>query len=192
MKFSVSDTGIGLTEEQMSKLFQSFSQADTSTTRKYGGTGLGLAISKRLVNMMDGEIWVESEYGQGTSFIFTANFGLGKEKAKKRFAVSTDLRGLKTLVVDDNVTSREILKDILESFSFDVALAASGEEGITEVENAAGEKPFELVVMDWKMPGIDGIEASARIKNHPTSQQDSRHYPGDGLRPGRNYAKSRE
>ena len=168
LKFIVSDTGIGLTAEQAGKLFQSFSQADTSTTRKYGGTGLGLAISKKLVNMMDGEIWVESEYGQGTSFIFTANFGLGKEKAKKRFAISTDLRGLKSLVVDDNVTSREILKDILESFSFEVALSASGEEGITEVENAAGEKPFELVVMDWKMPGIDGIEAATRIKNLPT------------------------
>ncbi len=168
LKFVVSDTGIGLTTEQMNKLFQSFSQADTSTTRKYGGTGLGLAISKKLVNMMDGEIWVESEYGQGTSFIFTANFGMGKDKAQKGFSISTDLRGLKTLVVDDNVTSREILKDMLESFSFDVALAASGEEGITEIENAAGEKPFELVVMDWKMPGIDGIEAAGRIKNNPT------------------------
>ncbi len=168
LKFVVSDTGIGLTAEQAGKLFQSFSQADTSTTRKYGGTGLGLAISKKLVNMMDGEIWVESEYGQGTSFIFTVNFGIGKEKAKKRFAISTDLRGLKSLVVDDNVTSREILKDILESFSFEVALAASGEEGIAQVEDAAGEKPFELVVMDWKMPGIDGIEAAARIKNLPT------------------------
>jgi len=167
LKFAVRDSGIGLTEEQMGKLFQSFSQADTSTTRKYGGTGLGLAISKKLVNMMDGEIWVESEYGQGTSFLFTANFGLGREKPKKRFAVSTDLRGMTVLVVDDNVTSREILKDMLESFSFEVVQAASGEEGITEIENADREKPIELVVMDWKMPGMDGIEASIRIKNHP-------------------------
>jgi PAS domain S-box-containing protein len=167
LKYSVSDSGIGLTEEQMAKLFQSFTQADTSTTRKYGGTGLGLAISKKLVNMMNGEIWVESEYGQGTTFIFTAEFGLGKEKAMKRFAISTDLRGMKVLVVDDNVTSREILKEMLESFSFEVALAASGEEGITEIENAADDIPFELVIMDWKMPGIDGIEASSRIKNHP-------------------------
>ena len=168
MKFAVSDTGIGLTEDQMGKLFQSFSQADTSTTRKYGGTGLGLAISKKLVNMMAGEIWVESEYGQGTSFLFTANFGLGKEKLKKRFAISTDLRSMKVLVVDDNVTSRKILKDMLQSFSFEVALAASGEEGISEIENADRQKPFELVIMDWKMPGMDGIEASSRIKNHPT------------------------
>jgi polar amino acid transport system substrate-binding protein len=168
LKFAVSDTGIGLTEEQMGKLFQSFSQADTSTTRKYGGTGLGLAISKKLVNMMDGQIWVESQPGQGTSFFFTANFGLGKEKLKKRFAVSTDLQGMKVLVVDDNVTSREILKDILESFSFEVTLAASGKEGITEIETADKAKPFELVVMDWKMPGMDGIEASTLIKKHAT------------------------
>jgi len=167
LKFSVSDSGIGLTEDQMGNLFQSFSQADTSTTRKYGGTGLGLAISKKLIGMMDGEIWVESEYGHGTSFFFTATFGLGKEKLKKRFTVSTDLQNMRVLVVDDNATSREILKEMLESFSFEVDLAASGEEGITEIENADRQRPFELVVMDWKMPGIDGIEASIRIKKHP-------------------------
>ena len=136
LKFAVSDTGIGLTEEQMSKLFQSFTQADTSTTRKYGGTGLGLAISKKLVAMMGGEIQVESEYGRGTTFNFTAEFGLGKEKARKRFALANDLRGMRVLVVDDNATSREILKELLESFSFEVELAASGAEGITEIENA--------------------------------------------------------
>ena len=167
LKFAVSDSGIGLTEEQMGKLFQSFSQADTSTTRKYGGTGLGLAISKKLIGMMGGEIWVESEYGQGATFFFTATFGLGKEKLKKRFAITTDLQNMRVLVVDDNATSREILKEMLESFSFEVALAASGEEGITEIENADRQRPFELVVMDWKMPGIDGIEASIRIKKHP-------------------------
>ena len=117
--FSVRDTGIGLTEEQIGKLFQSFCQADTSTTRKFGGTGLGLTISKRLVNMMGGEIWVESEPGQGTTFSFTANFGLGKEKVKKRLVPASDLRGMKVLVVDDSATSRNILQDILESFSFE-------------------------------------------------------------------------
>ncbi|MBW2408383.1 MAG: PAS domain S-box protein, partial [Deltaproteobacteria bacterium] len=166
VRFSVRDTGIGLTEEQASKLFQSFTQADTSTTRKYGGTGLGLAISKKLVNMMGGDIWVESEYGQGTTFSFTADFGLGKERAKKRFAPSPDLRGIKALVVDDNVTSREILKDMLESFTFEVTEAASGPQGIAELESADKDKPFELVIMDWKMPGMDGIEASRQIKNH--------------------------
>jgi len=167
LKFSVSDTGIGLTKEQAGKLFQSFTQADTSTTRKYGGTGLGLAISKKLVNMMGGEIWVESKSGQGSTFSFTATFGLGREDVKKRFAPTPDLRDMKVLVVDDNPTSREILRDMLESFSFEVTLAATGQEGITEIEKADKDKPFEMVIMDWKMPGMDGIEASKRIKEHP-------------------------
>ena len=167
LKFSVSDTGIGLTKEQAGKLFQSFTQADTSTTRKYGGTGLGLTISKRLVEMMGGEIWVESEPEQGSTFNFTATFGLGHEEAKKRFVPARDLRGMKVLVVDDNPTSREILRDMLESFSFAVTLAATGQEGIDEVEKADKDKPFEMVIMDWKMPGMDGIEASKRIKENP-------------------------
>jgi CheY-like chemotaxis protein len=155
-----------MTADQAAKLFQPFVQADSSTTRKYGGTGLGLTISKRLAEMMGGEIWVESESGQGSTFSFTANFGLGKEKAKKRFRPSQDLRGMKVLVVDDNATSRDIFQEMLESFSFEVSMAASGAEGITELESAEEDKPFELVVMDWKMPGMDGIEASRRIKNH--------------------------
>ena len=166
LKFSVQDTGIGMTAEQAAKLFQPFMQADTSTTRKYGGTGLGLSISKRLAEMMGGEIWVESQPGQGSTFSFTANFDLGKEKAKKRFKPASELRGMKVLVVDDNATSRSILQEMLKSFSFEVSLAASGEEGITELEAASKDKPFELVIMDWKMPGMDGIEASKRIKHH--------------------------
>jgi len=166
LQFSVRDTGIGMSAEQQAKLFQAFSQADTSTTRKYGGTGLGLTISKRLVNMMGGEIWTESEPGQGTTFNFTAEFGLAKATVKRRFEPSADLRGLKVLVVDDNATSREILQDILESFTFEVYLAASGEEALEEIERADGDQPFELVIMDWKMPGLDGIQTSRRIKNH--------------------------
>jgi len=166
LKFSVQDSGIGMTAEQAAKLFQPFVQADTSTTRKYGGTGLGLTISKRLAEMMGGEIWVESQPGRGSTFSFSANFGLGKEKAQKRFKPASQLRGMKVLVVDDNATSRGILQEMLESFSFEVSLAASGEEGITELESAEEHKPFELVVMDWKMPGMDGIEASKRIKSH--------------------------
>jgi polar amino acid transport system substrate-binding protein len=168
IKFSVRDTGIGLTKDQIGKLFQSFSQADTSTTRKFGGTGLGLTISKRLVEMMDGEIWVESEPGQGTTFSFTADFGLGKETVKKRLVPSSDLRGMKVLVVDDSATSRNILQDILESFSFEVTLAASAEEGLEEIQRADTDQPYELVLIDWKMPGLDGLEASEHIKNHQT------------------------
>ncbi len=165
LQFTVSDTGIGLTEEQIGKLFQSFSQADTSTTRKYGGTGLGLTISQRLVEMMGGEIWVESAPGQGSHFHFTAAFGLGAEKARRHFVPASDLRGLKVLVVDDNATSRTIFNEMLSSFTFEVYLAASGEEALSELE--AAEEPFELVLMDWKMPGLDGIETSRRIKAHP-------------------------
>jgi signal transduction histidine kinase/CheY-like chemotaxis protein/HPt (histidine-containing phosphotransfer) domain-containing protein len=166
LKFSVQDTGIGMTEQQAAKLFQPFAQADSSTTRKYGGTGLGLTISKRLAEMMGVEIWVQSEQGRGSTFSFTADFGLGKERAKKRFKPASELRGMKVLVVDDNATSRDIFQEMLESFSFEVSVAASGQEGITELEAAGKDKPFELVIMDWKMPDMDGIEASQQIKDH--------------------------
>jgi len=166
LQFSVRDTGIGLTEEQIGRLFQSFSQADTSTTRQYGGTGLGLTISKRLVEMMGGRIWVESVYGQGTTFFFTASFGLGREKARQRFVPSPDLRDMKVLVVDDNETSRRIFSEMLEAFSFDVSLAESAKEGIAALTAADPGAPFDLLLMDWKMPGMDGIEASQRIKGH--------------------------
>ncbi|MGB5747841.1 MAG: transporter substrate-binding domain-containing protein [Desulfobacterales bacterium] len=167
LKMSVSDTGIGLTQEQISKLFQSFTQADTSTTRKYGGTGLGLTISKRLVEMMGGKIWVESEPGQGTAFNFTATFGRGTGKEKERPKAPADLKGMRVLVVDDNATSRDIFQEMLTSLTFEVTLAASGEEGLAEFESAGPDHPFELVVMDWKLPEMDGFEASRRIKRHP-------------------------
>ncbi|MGD8889136.1 MAG: response regulator [Desulfobacterales bacterium] len=166
LNFSVSDTGIGLTEDQIDNLFEAFCQADTSTTRKFGGTGLGLTISKRLVEMMGGKIWVESQPGRGSTFSFTSNFYVGKEKARERSVPSADLRGMKVLVVDDNANSRQILEKILESFSFEVALAASGEEGLAELEGAPKDQPYDLVIMDWRMPGMDGIEASRLIKSH--------------------------
>ncbi|HTY24120.1 MAG TPA: response regulator [Desulfomonilaceae bacterium] len=171
LQFAVRDTGVGLTEEQKGKLFQAFSQADTSTTRKYGGTGLGLTICKRLVSMMGGEIWVESAPGKGSEFIFTAKFGLARKVWRRHLEPSVDLRGMRVLVVDDNASSREILQSLLETMSFEVTVAASAEEGIAELEKEAKSRPFKLVVMDWRMPGMDGIKASALIKNHPDLPQ---------------------
>ena len=167
LRFSVKDTGIGLNQEQQVRLFEAFSQADTSTTRQYGGTGLGLAICRRLVDMMGGEIWVESAPGMGNTFSFTAVFGLGVADMTRPVVTAPDLCGLRVLVVDDNATSRDILRGILEAMDFDVSLAASGEEGLAELAGASEDHPYDLVIMDWKMPGMDGIEASLRIKRHP-------------------------
>ncbi|MFC1798530.1 response regulator [Thermodesulfobacteriota bacterium] len=169
LKFAVKDSGIGLTEEQQGKLFQAFSQADTSTTRKYGGTGLGLTISKRLVNMMGGDIWVESVYGEGASFVFTVIYEQGEAKPLRVLKPDPDLRDMKVLVVDDNAVSQKILQRMLESMSFQVTLAATAKEGISEVELADKEdRPFGLILMDWQMPGMDGIEASQTIRQNKT------------------------
>jgi two-component system sensor histidine kinase/response regulator len=166
LRFSVRDTGVGLTEEQKGKLFKAFTQADSSTTRRYGGTGLGLSISRRLVNMMGGEIWVESEPGKGSEFLFTAKFGLAKKVARRHLEPSVELRGMRVLVVEDNASSREILQAMLESMSFEVSVVASAEEGIAELVSEAKARPYKLVVMDWKMSGMDGIKACEVIKKH--------------------------
>jgi signal transduction histidine kinase/CheY-like chemotaxis protein len=164
LRFSVRDTGIGMTPDQCARLFQAFSQADTSTTRKFGGTGLGLSISKRLVDMMGGQIWVESEPGAGSVFIFTAWFGLGSAEVKQRPFVP-DLATIRALVVDDNAQAREILGDSLRSFHLRVAAVASGEEAIRELRSAdVTDHPYQLVLMDWHMPGMDGLQASAAIR----------------------------
>ena len=167
LKFVVKDTGIGMSETQVAKLFNSFSQADASTTRKYGGTGLGLTISKKLVEMMQGEIWVESSSDLGSAFTFTAKFGLC-EQVEKVHNSTTDLNGCRVLVVDDSANSRQILQQLSLQCQFQVSLAASGEEAIEAVHNAQQtDKPFQLVLMDWKMGGITGVEAARQIKQSP-------------------------
>jgi PAS domain S-box-containing protein len=162
LQCTVRDTGIGMTPEQQGRLFQSFSQADTSTTRKYGGTGLGLAISKQLVEMMNGSIWVESEEGKGSTFGFDVELGVGKEIRKRVFEPTADVEGLRALVVDDNATSREILDNYLRSFTFETALTTSAEEALVEIQNC--ETPYELVLLDWMMPGKSGLELASDIK----------------------------
>jgi len=162
LRFSVRDTGIGMNEEQQGRLFKSFSQADTSATRKYGGTGLGLAISKQLVEMMGGEIHVESEPGKGSNFIFTAQLGIGEASEARSHIPIADLRGMRALVVDDNSTAREILSTYLESFTFDVTTAENAEVAIDILESKQ-ELP-DLIVMDWLMPGLNGLEAAQKIR----------------------------
>jgi len=164
LQFSVSDTGIGLTEEKIENLFQPFYQAETSTTRKYGGTGLGLVISRKLVSLMGGEIWVESEKGKGSTFFFTARFDIAGEKRFSEFKNTFKKWNMKVLVVDDSRESREVIKSMLTSMSFDVTTCSSGEEAVTIIQKAADTIQYDLIIMDWKMPGMDGIEASRQIK----------------------------
>ncbi len=166
LKFSVRDSGIGLSMEQQSKLFNAFSQADTSTTRKYGGTGLGLTISKDLVNLMHGEISVESETGKGSVFSFTVVCGISKNLQNHSFPAAVDIRGKRALVCDDNETSKEILKEALEMFTFEVVACSNAKDAISELKKPGG-KPVELILMDYKMPEIDGIQAIEMIHNDP-------------------------
>jgi two-component system, sensor histidine kinase and response regulator len=167
ISFSVRDTGIGMTEEEVGRLFQAFEQADVSTTRKYGGTGLGLAISKRLAELMGGDIEVTSEPGKGSTFRFTARFGKSTQ-APRRHVVQADLRDRRVLVIDDNSHARTVLAGMLASLTFIVDEAPSGEEGIEMVGKATKlGKPYEIVFIDWQMPGLDGIETGKRIRALP-------------------------
>ena len=168
LRFSVRDTGMGMTSEQAAKLFQPFTQADMSTTRKYGGTGLGLTICRRLVELMGGRIWLESIPGAGTTFHFTLPLGIAAQAVSRR-VVPERLDRLRVLVVDDNAAAREILREAIDAVARGVDTVASGQEAIAAVrrEDAAG-KPYDVVFMDWRMPEMDGLEASRYIKSDET------------------------
>jgi len=168
IQFSVRDTGIGMTPEQTRKLFRSFSQADTSTTRKFGGTGLGLAICKKLTEMMNGKIWLESEKGIGSTFHFTVQLGKQKGRTSNRRLSASELGDLRVLVVDDNGSAREILSSMLTSMGLRVDQAASGNKAIELIHNASGNDPYEVVLMDWKMPGKDGVETARNLEKDNT------------------------
>jgi len=161
LEFEVRDSGIGMTPEQVTRLFQPFTQADGSTTRKYGGTGLGLSIVQRLVEMMGGSVSVVSESGRGSRFVFGAWFGRGDDRLVPALSA---LPSLRTLVVDDNASAREVLADLLAGLPVVPVFVASGEEALAEAAKAeAQQKPFDLVLMDWDMPGISGVEATRQL-----------------------------
>ncbi|MBF0294242.1 MAG: response regulator [Magnetococcales bacterium] len=162
LHFAVRDTGIGMTGEQLQKLFQSFQQADTSITRRYGGTGLGLAISKKLAELMGGEVGVESEPGKGSTFWFTARLERGAE-SNRVLLPEPDLRGRRVMVVDDNPQALEVIQEMLASMSFVVAAVDSGAAALRELQRTERSQPCEIVFLDWQMPGMDGIETARRI-----------------------------
>ncbi len=167
LRFSVQDTGIGLTRDQQERLFQPFTQADLGTARRYGGTGLGLSISRQLVHMMGGDIHVKSEPDRGSTFFFTAKFKVPPGKSTWHPAMDTDLRGKRVLAADDNPVAREIMGTLLETFGFEVHVVDSGKKAIQAVKDADrdGEQPFELMILDWKMPGMTGLECARHIKS---------------------------
>ena len=164
----VIDTGIGIPPEKCDSIFEAFNQADASTTRAFGGTGLGLAITASLVNMMDGQIWVESEEGKGSRFQFTALLGLQKDAKSLQFESPPTLRGLPVLVVDDNDTNRHILDEMLASWEMRPTVVECGEAALAALKNSiANNNPFRLAILDAMMPGMDGFELARRIKELP-------------------------
>ncbi len=161
--FSVTDSGIGLTPEQQKLLFQPFTQADSSITRRFGGTGLGLSICRRLVDLMSGEISVESAKNKGSTFRFTVRLKVIAER--EQLQPTSDLRGLNVLVVDDSEPSLAAFRSQLQALSFVVNTASNMEEALTKISASAGTRPFDLVMLDWKFPGVSGVESIIQIKD---------------------------
>jgi two-component system sensor histidine kinase/response regulator len=166
LHFSISDTGIGIAADKLEDVFSSFTQADSSTTRQYGGSGLGLAIVRRLVALMGGRVWVESELGHGSVFHFTAHFQLQDDApAEKVSPVTLMLSGVRALVIDDNFTNRLILRELLSSRGAEVDEAEDGLTALEHIERAkATGAPYKLVLLDCRMPGMDGFEVAERLK----------------------------
>jgi len=171
LAFEVRDTGMGITPEQQQRLFKPFSQADSSTSRRFGGTGLGLAISHRLVRMMDGELRVDSTAGRGSRFHFSASFGIGSERVAADAATPRGgLRGARVLVVDDNDTAREVLVHMTGSLGLRASAAGGGREAIQAVAAAdARGEPINLLLLDWKMPGMNGVDCAKQLACMPLS-----------------------
>lgn len=164
LRFAISDTGIGIPADKMDKLFESFSQVDSSTTRKYGGTGLGLAISKKLADLMHGQILVESQLGVGSTFYFTANFAIQSQPIANKKLPLPDLKNMEVLVVDDNATNRLILRELLTGQGALVTEAADGREALARIASYKQlDKKFQLILLDCRMPDMDGFEVAERL-----------------------------
>jgi two-component system sensor histidine kinase/response regulator len=163
IKFAVRDTGMGMTREQSERLFQPFVQADMSTTRKHGGTGLGLTICRRLVELMGGQIWLESAPGEGSTFTFTVWLGIGDQPGVRR-VIPEKLTKIRALIVDDNSAAREIIDDLVDDIVFHADSVGSGPEAISAVRQNDADAPYDVIFMDWRMPGMDGLQAARAIK----------------------------
>ena len=168
LRVTVRDSGIGIPREQQDKLFQAFTQADSSTSRQYGGTGLGLAISRRLARLMNGDLTFESVHGTGTTFCFTARFRIDAQPPASARSLPSTLTERPALIVEDSPTSRELLETLLTSWSIPVIAVASAEEGLALLERQNRQdspNPFGLVILDWMLPGMNGLEAAGRIRS---------------------------
>ncbi|MEJ2693247.1 MAG: transporter substrate-binding domain-containing protein [Candidatus Thiodiazotropha sp.] len=168
LRFSVQDTGIGIDQAELPRLFTPFTQLDGSTTRQYGGSGLGLSICLHLIELMQGELKVDSKLGEGSTFSFTLPLGVSLTPVNKSWIPEPELRGLRALVVDDNPTARELLSERLASFTFDVTSVTNAKDALQQLREANNGKkrPYRLVLMDWRMPGLNGIEAGRHIKQN--------------------------
>jgi signal transduction histidine kinase/DNA-binding response OmpR family regulator len=191
LHFSVRDTGIGIPKDKQAAIFDSFTQADSSVTRHYGGTGLGLAISRRLVELMGGRIWVESEPGQGSTFHFTAKMAV-RPGARKPEVQPEAFYGLRTLVVDDSAANRQILEEMLRNWRMAPISAGSGRAALAEMKAAAeGGHPYEVVLLDAAMPGMDGFSVAEEIQRHPEFADAKVMMLSSASRPG-DFARSEE
>ena len=190
LKFSVRDTGIGMTPEQSAKLFQPFTQADMSTTRKHGGTGLGLTICRRLVELMGGRIWLESEPGVGSTFYFTVWLGVGAEKGSGKI-VPEQLAAAARAGRGRQSHGARNPAGALEHVASRVDAVASGKEAIAAIQQHDATEPYDVVFMDWRMPGMDGLQASRHIKSDETLNHPPAHRARDRVRSRRSPRRSR-